>query len=87
MSLFEKTQHVSNDLKSVASAHTKIGLENEDTRKLRNEVTLFSTIITVPRHSRSQIRRGANQKPRRKRESGVVRREQGTQGTSREGQI
>jgi hypothetical protein len=30
------------------SAHTKIGLENEDTRKLRNEVTLFSTIITVP---------------------------------------
>ena len=29
------------------SAHTKIGLENEDTGKLRNEVTLFSTIITV----------------------------------------
>jgi hypothetical protein len=29
------------------SAHTKIGLENEDTRKLRNEVTLFSTGITV----------------------------------------
>jgi hypothetical protein len=25
----------------------KIGLENEDTRKLRNEITLFSTIITV----------------------------------------
>jgi hypothetical protein len=23
------------------SAHTKIGLENEDTRKLRNEVTFF----------------------------------------------
>ena len=29
------------------SAHTKIGLENEDTLKLRNEVTSFSTGITV----------------------------------------
>jgi hypothetical protein len=29
------------------SAHTKIGLENEDTRKLRIEVTSFSTGITV----------------------------------------
>jgi hypothetical protein len=29
------------------SAHSKIGLENEDTRKLRNKVTLCSTGITV----------------------------------------
>ena len=29
------------------SAHTKIGLENDDTRKLRTKVTLFSTGITV----------------------------------------
>jgi hypothetical protein len=29
------------------SAHTKIGLDNEDTRKLRNEVTLFSKGITI----------------------------------------
>jgi hypothetical protein len=29
------------------SAHTKIGLENKDTCKLTNKVTLFSTEITV----------------------------------------